>query len=247
MSKVPRPVGHKRRRTSYEDTEPPVPLTFVRIVHGKITKKHKRPEPLRALIDSGASASIICKKQLHGNKSYRSNETKWQTTAGTVSTNGKSKIDFFLSEFSDSRKITHDFHVVNTVLPSYDMIIGRDLMHLLKLDVQFSTGSLDWFEHGSIPLKPSDATLEDSFYINDPEDIMSEADKMSTILDAKYEKADLDKVSKSTPHLNRQEQHKLKELLQKYEELFDGTLGTWKMKRHHVELREDAKPFHGRP
>ena len=88
-------------------------------------------------------------------------------------------------------------------------------MHLLKIDIQFSTGSLDWFENESIPLKPSDATLEDSFYINDPEDIMSEADKMSTILDAKYEKADINKVSKSTPHLNRQEQAKLKELLQK--------------------------------
>ena len=55
---------------------------------------------------------------------------------------------------------------------------------------------------------------------------MSESDKMSTIFDAKYKKADLDKISRTTPHLNRKEQAKLKELLQKYEELFDGTLGT---------------------
>ena len=67
------------------------------------------------------------------------------------------------------------------------MIIGINLIHFLKLDVQFSTVSFEWHEHGSIPLKPSDGTLENHFYINDPEDIMSEAEKMSTILDANYE------------------------------------------------------------
>ena len=67
------------------------------------------------------------------------------------------------------------------------------------------------------------------------------------MLDAKHEKDDLEKMPKSTPHLNRQEQAKLKELLQKYKGFFDGTLETWKMKRHHVELREDTKPYHGRP
>ena len=71
MAKVPRPVDHKRRRTSYDETEHQVPLTFVRIVHGKITKNHKQPKPLHALVDSGTSASIICKKQFHGNKSYQ--------------------------------------------------------------------------------------------------------------------------------------------------------------------------------
>ena len=55
---------------------------------------------------------------------------------------------------------------------------------------------------------------------------MTESDKMSSILDAKYEKADLEKVAKETPHLSKKEQSKLKKLLQKYEELFDGTIGT---------------------
>ena len=58
----------------------------------------------------------------------------------------------------------------------------------------FSTSTLSWFEHGEIPFKPADATTETHLYINDPEDIMTEADKMSSILDAKYTKADLHKV-----------------------------------------------------
>ena len=76
---------------------------------------------------------------------------------------------------------------------------------------------------------------------------MSEADKMSHILDTKYKKANLSKIARETLHLNGIEKDKLKKLLQKYEELFDSTLGTWKMNRHHVELSEDTKPYHSRP
>ena len=127
------------------------------------------------------------------------------------------------------------------------MIIGRDLMQHLKLDVMFSTSNLVWFENGEIPLKPANATAQTHFYINDPQDIMTEADKMSSILDAKYEKANLDKVAKETLHISNSEKSKLKNLLQKYEELFDGTIGTWNMDRHKVNLKDDVKPYHGRP
>jgi hypothetical protein len=36
-------------------------------------------------------------------------------------------------------------------------------------------------------------------------------------------------------------------LLLKYEELFDGTLGDWNRPPVSIELKEGAKPFHGRP
>jgi hypothetical protein len=36
-------------------------------------------------------------------------------------------------------------------------------------------------------------------------------------------------------------------LLLKYEELFDGTLGDWKLLPVSIELKEGAKPYHGRP
>ncbi len=48
------------------------------------------------------------------------------------------------------------------------------------------------------------------------------------ILDAKYEKADLQAVVDATgPHLSLQDQNMLRELLIEYEELFDETLGDW--------------------
>ncbi len=36
-------------------------------------------------------------------------------------------------------------------------------------------------------------------------------------------------------------------LMKKYEELFDGTLGEWKGEPYHIELREGVKLYHGRP
>ena len=37
--------------------------------------------------------------------------------------------------------------------------------------------------------------------------------------------------------------NELLELLQKFEELFDGTLGTWKTDPVDLELKEDVKPI----
>jgi hypothetical protein len=68
------------------------------------------------------------------------------------------------------------------------------------------------------------------------------------ILDAKYDKADLPSIVKnncaypSTSHRNL-----LLVLLLKFKELFDGTHGDWKLPPVSFELKEGAKPYHGRP
>jgi hypothetical protein len=59
-----------------------------------------------------------------------------------------------------------------------------------------------------------------------------EATKCVTqILDAKYQKADLHAIVRDNcKHLSADQQKKLLQLLKKYELLFDGTLGDWKIK-----------------
>jgi Reverse transcriptase (RNA-dependent DNA polymerase). len=52
-------------------------------------------------------------------------------------------------------------------------------------------------------------------------------------------------VAKAT-QLNKQQQLSLLHLLQKYEALFDGTLGKWNTDPVNIELREDAKPVSSR-
>ena len=36
-------------------------------------------------------------------------------------------------------------------------------------------------------------------------------------------------------------------LLQKYEEMFDGTLGKYTGSNYTIELKENAKPYHAKP
>ena len=68
------------------------------------------------------------------------------------------------------------------------------------------------------------------------------------ILDANYEKADLQAVADATgPHLSLHDKNKLLELLKEFEEMFDGTLGDWKTEPVSFELKKSAKPYHGRP
>jgi len=71
--------------------------------------------------------------------------------------------------------------------------------------------------------------------------------RVSEILDAKYEKANLPSIVESATHLTTTQRAGLLKALQDYEELFDGTFGDWKTKPVSLKLKEGAKPYHGRP
>ena len=70
------------------------------------------------------------------------------------------------------------------------------------------------------------------FYIEELYEMSQESDIVNAIhshgakiLDAKYEKANLDKEIEELQRLNSEQKSKLKSLLYKYESLFDGSLG----------------------
>jgi hypothetical protein len=67
-------------------------------------------------------------------------------------------------------------------------------------------------------------------------------------LDAKYDKTDLPSIVRNNcMHLSTPHHNSLLALLLKFEELFHGTLGDWKLPPVSFELKEGAKPYHGRP
>jgi len=83
---------------------------------------------------------------------------------------------------------------------------------------------------------------------HEPMSTKSATQRVLGILDANYEKADLQAVVDTTgPHLSLQDKNKLLGLLNKFKELFDGTLGDWKTEPVSSELKGGAKPYHGRP
>ena len=77
--------------------------------------------------------------------------------------------------------------------------------------------------------------------------ILVATQRVVKILDAKYEKANLPEIIKNNfSHLDSEEQAKLLEVLMEFEDLFDGTLGDWDTEHVSFEIKEGAKPYHGR-
>jgi hypothetical protein len=86
---------------------------------------------------------------------------------------------------------------------------------------------------------------------NEPNTLRDEYFGATKILDAEYKpgSASLDDVIKTCENLYVEEQHLLKILLQKYEHVFDGTLGEFNMKQTPVSLQlidPNCKPVHAR-
>ena len=125
------------------------------------------------------------------------------------------------------------------------MILGRDLLIELGIKLDFDDLTVQW-KDTVIPMKSIDATRYDSFSAKDSEAMTDATDRMKRILDAKYEPADLDAVIEDCDHLTEEEKQPLRQLLEKYKSLFDGTLGKWRDEQYDIELKADATPHHAR-
>ena len=83
---------------------------------------------------------------------------------------------------------------------------------------------------------------------DEPQSTKELTDRAVKILDAKYEKADLPEIVETQcKHLDTHQQKELLNLLTEFEDLFDGTLGSWETEPVHLETKEGATPYHGRP
>jgi hypothetical protein len=84
---------------------------------------------------------------------------------------------------------------------------------------------------------------------NEPQTLRDEYSQATKLLDAEYKPASLDDVIITCENLHVEEQHQLKTLLQKYEHLFDGTLGEFNMDHMPSTLQlmdPNCKPIHAR-
>jgi hypothetical protein len=220
------------------------PLTFIRFN----TRRGKaKPVTIRALLDSGASESLVAAKHVQKLRVKQSNNkgTVWTTPAGELRTNSKVKAQFTIPELQEKKLIEWDLHVAPD-MGAYDMIIGRDMLSFLGIDIRFSDQKVTW-ENEQIPFKPYDAEVHTDYHIEETMAVNQATDRIREILEAKYEPADLEKVCTSQSHLIVEQQRKLLNLLNKYADLFDGTLGKWNEAPIDIELKEGATPYHAKP
>ena len=237
----------KKNKTSHKTTE------IVAIIY--LNTKQTKTRVLRVLIDTGASASVILGEHCKRLKMKVAPLTRWTTKAGTFNTTRRVQVKLLLPEFNQNKIISWTCHVDDTTTATdsqYDMILGRDLLETLGIIINFNDHTMTWEEatipmkeYGSIPtLQAADAYCDEIFMTDIENEITA---RMTRILDAKYEKADLAKVVAESDHLTDEEQSKLLVVLRKYETIFDGGLGLWQTAPVNLELKADAVPYHARP
>ena len=120
------------------------------------------------------------------------------------------------------------------------MIIGRDMMEFLGIDIKFSDHTIVW-DGRTIPFRDADDTSA-SLCVDEPVQVTEAQDRLKKILDAKYEAADLDEIVDSQDQLSPQEKQQLLQLLTRYKHLFDGTLGKWTGSKVSLDLVDGAEP-----
>ena len=242
LGKFIRGQSNKRRRLDEEPDEDLRPIAYVRFN----TRRGKpKPVTIKALLDSGGGGTLVTESVARKLKVKRTpTEQVWTTPGGALETSAKVKAQFTIPELHDKRLIEWDTHVTSN-LGAYDMIIGRDLLQFLGIDVLFSKTQVEW-DGASMPFKDIDASVLESYHVAEPSAVEERTARVKKILDAKYEAADLPSVCSKQEQLSDQEQQQLLTLLRKYEPLFDGTLGRWKGTQVELELKEGAAPFHSR-
>ena len=190
----------------------------------------------RSIFNSSCSYMVVMVRiveKLHPDKYY---EMQWHTQAGNITTNLKVNIDFTLPALSTTNVMTWKYHVGDSAKGRYYMILGRDLLTELVLNLKFYDRVIESddrsFKGYTTPmvylgmyefkiLNTGEITPEESFtnaYVDevyDLEHVCTSTKLLRVILDAKYDKEDLRKFMETwCQHLIITQRNKLLKLLQ---------------------------------
>jgi hypothetical protein len=182
-----------------------------------------------------------------------SGEKKWTTKGGTYITTGEANIWFQLTKFAPSCLFKHKFKVDRDAKSaSYDIILGCNAMKELQFDLLYSENvpKTRFEQEVEIDCKPRgfwSCPCLHQVYFQTQQSTIEKAEEefleKQHFSQAQYQPADLHKCLPT--HLPSQEKEKLYELLDKHRFLFKGTLGLLPTKPVHVDIKSNAKPFHG--
>ena len=161
--------------------------------------------------------------------------------AGTCNTNFVTKIISKLPELNHSAEIHAKCHLTDKFL-NYDLILGRDILHGLRIIFNFENKTITWQEL-SISMKSPNCTAKDIFVTKESCSFRNATKRIKQILGAEYKKIFLGSIIMNLNYLKDKHKNSLLQLLQKYEKMFDETVGKYTGSDYSIELKEDAKPF----
>ena len=87
-------------------------------------------------------------------------------------------------------------------------------------------------------MKPIDCTANEHFQIQDSKRVYDASKRIKKILDAKYSKVNLEELIPTLKHLNKEKQNKLYLFLKCFENMFNGTLGTYTGSTYRIDLKK---------
>ena len=148
------------------------------------------------LLDTRAQTSTVKAEHSHLDKTVKVKPISFCTPHSKFKSNKACEMQFFLPKFSESRKVQWKFHVLpeNSVLP-YDMIIGRDLMRKLKMDVLYSEEVIVW-DKLRLPMQEVKSQLAHDLNAiieetSESSSVKQQMNRLHRMLDAIYGKPDL--------------------------------------------------------
>ncbi len=219
--------------------------------HHQCSNKHYKQKLVRVLLDSGSDGNLFVDKDklmlLPSLK--RLVPQSWSTLNGMFQTNCKAEIKLNLFEYSDSKRYLAEPDIVKNdknSKPQYDLILGVNTMKkygiildskdiIITIDeVKLPMQNINYLQ-GSSTLRV--LKLNQSLAM-EPQSTQDATKRVMRILDAKYQKVELQSIVRDNcKHLSTNQQKKLLQLLKKYELLFDITLGDWKTKLVSFQLK----------
>jgi hypothetical protein len=213
--------------------------------HRQRSNKHYKQKLVLVLLDSGSDCDLLFvdkDKPMLLPSSKRLDPQSWNTLNGMFQTKQNAEIELNFFEYFDTKKYLAESDIVEydkNNKPQYDLILGVKTMKKYEIILDFKDKMIT-IDEVKLPIQNSKylqgtsslwvLRLNHSLAM-EPQSTQDATKHVMWILDAKYQKEDLQSIVRDKcKHLNSNQQKKLLQLLTKYESLFDGTLGDWKTK-----------------
>ena len=110
----------------------------------------EHPECFNALLDSGASRSFVNSNNLVLHEVDDTTPTIWDAMSGSITTVATKRLRIIPTMIITEQPVEHTWHVASN-MGAMDLIIGRDLMQSLGLQMNFASNTLIW-EGATLPL-----------------------------------------------------------------------------------------------
>jgi hypothetical protein len=228
--------------------------------HRQCSNKHYKQKLVRVLLDSGSDGNLVfvnIDKPMLLPSSKRLVPQLWNTSNGMFQTKRKAEIELNFVEYSDSKRylVEPDILEYNKInMPQYDLILVVKTMKKYGIVLDFKDKMIT-IDEVKLPMQNINYLQGSSTFralkLNhslamEPHSTQDATKCAMQILDVKYQKVGLQLIVRDNcKHLSTNQQKKILQLLQKYESLFDGTLGDQKTKPVSFQLKKGVSPYHG--